>query len=350
MNNFIKEICQKLPELNVQDMVFNSALNPALDGHGDGAEILQHFLLRKPVKYVLEIGTYNGLTAAFMAQFAEKITTIDIEDYPLKNKIWDTLGVASKIDFILVKTEKEKKQIIKRLKFDVAFVDGNHFGDYPKTDFEMVKHCGRVILHDYHTDFPDVVKFVDSIDSKEIRGLFAYWEDSLSPKVIFTEFNFNLKYVKKYLKKNGLDMGCGCCPVIRKNCLHIDHSPQPKAKDLVDDVIHADAVTFDPGYKVDYIFSSHMVEDLPSKQAIIDCLNGWSKLLKTKGKIVLLLPDMQLGRYPSVESGGNPSHRVNVGVEFINEILSELKELKIIQIDTIPHNKSCTFDVVFGKD
>jgi hypothetical protein len=352
LNKFVSELCGKLPELKVQDIVFNSALNPALDGHGDGAEILKHFLLRKPVKHVLEIGTYNGLATGFIAQFADKVTTIDIEDHPEKHKIWEAIGVESRITSIIVENEEEKKAIIGALNFDVAFVDGNHFGKYPKSDFEMVKHCGRVILHDYHKDFPDVVKFVDSLDSntREIKGLFAYWEDSLSPEVIFPEFNFNLDYVRSHFKGKGLDMGCGCCPLLEPNCIHVDHSPQPGAVELVgDEFMQGDAVTFDPRYKVDYVFSSHMVEDLPTEDAIIDCLNMWGKLLKKSGKIILLLPDMLGGRYSTVEEGGNPSHRVNVGVKFIEGILPKLKGLSLVQIDTIPHDKSCTLDVVFRK-
>jgi len=164
-------------------------------------------------------------------------------------------------------------------------------------------------------------------------------------------FEYNVLFVERFLTGEGLDMGCGNCPLLKDDCIHIDQAPQPIAAEQVgqDAVIHADAVAFNPGYKVDYVFSSHMVEDLPSKQAIIACLNGWTKLLKPNGYIVLLLPDMQLERYPTVESGGNPSHRVNVGVKFINEIIPELNDLAIVQMDTIPHGKSCTLDVVFKK-
>jgi|GEM_PF-2695713 len=352
MNKFVSDICEQLPGQKIKDIVFNSALNPALDGHGDSAEILKHFLLRKPAKHVLEIGTYNGLAAAFMAQFAEKVTTIDIEDHPLKKSLWHTMGVSEKIDAHLVTTEKEKKAIIDSVDFDVAFVDGNHFGEYPQSDFEMVKHCGRVILHDYHADFPDVVKFVDSLDpnTREINGLFAYREDSLSPKVMFPEFELNLDYVKKYLVGEGLDMGCGCCPLIKPNCTHVDHSPQPGAVELVKNAfVYADAVSFRPTHKVDYVFSSHMVEDLPTEDEIVKCLLGWATTLRKGGFIVLLLPDMQAGRYPTVEEGGNPSHCVNVGVQFINSIVSKLKGLELVQMDTIPHEVGCTIDVVFKK-
>lgn len=352
MNEFVSNLCKKLKNTNVQDIVFNSALNPALDGHGDGAEILKHFLLRKPIKHVLEIGTYNGLGTAFMAQYAEKVTTIDIADYPLKKDIWNAVGVTDKITAHLVETEEEKQVIIDDLDFDVAFVDGNHFEEYPRTDFEMVKHCGRVILHDYHTDFPDVMRFVDGLnqDTIEIKGLFVYWEDSMPPAVMFPEFNFNLEYVQKYIKGSGLDMGCGCCPLVTPNCIHVDHSPQPGAVDLVGaDFIQGDAVSFKPKRKVNYVFSSHMVEDLDTPSAIIDCILGWAKHLKKGGHIVLLIPDMLGGRYSTVEEGGNPSHRVNVGVQFIMGIVPKLKGLKLVQIDTIPHDKSCTLDVVFKK-
>ena len=56
----------------------------------------------------------------------------------------------------------------------------------------------------------------------------------------------------------------------------------------------------------------------------------------------------------SIETGenlqaDNPSHKIDVGVKFIRSILSELRNLKLVQIDTIPHEHSCTFDVVFKK-
>jgi len=164
-------------------------------------------------------------------------------------------------------------------------------------------------------------------------------------------FEYNVLHVEKFLIGKGLDMGCGNCPLLRGDCFHVDQAPQPIAAEQVGQgwVIRADAVKFDPGYKVDYVFSSHMVEDLPTKQAMIDCLNGWVELLNPEGHIVLLIPNMQAGLYPTVAEGGNPSHRIDVGAPFISEIEPCLKGLELVQIDTIPHNKSCTLDVVFKK-
>ncbi len=165
-------------------------------------------------------------------------------------------------------------------------------------------------------------------------------------------FEYNVLFVEKFLLGEGLDMGCGNCPLLKDDCVHIDQAPQPIAAEQLfgeNAVIQTNAVTFNPGYKVDYIFSSHMVEDLPTRQAIIDCLNGWAKILKPNGYIVLLLPSMEDSRYPTVESGGNPSHKVNVGFNFLQDIKSLLPELELVQIDTIPHKKSCTIDCVFKK-
>ena len=163
-------------------------------------------------------------------------------------------------------------------------------------------------------------------------------------------FEFNVSYVEQYLKGEGYDMGCGNCPLLLEGCNHIDISHQPTANmQIKGHVILADAVAL-KGPQLDYIFSSHMIEDLESKQTIIDCLNGWEdRLLKVGGHIVLLLPDMQGGRYPTVEGDGNPSHQIDVGVEFIGSIIEHLPHLLLVQIDKIPHDKSCTLDVVFRK-
>ena len=166
------------------------------------------------------------------------------------------------------------------------------------------------------------------------------------------EYEFNVGHVEKYLQGAGLDMGCGSCPLLLGDCYYVDISPQPLCEAQIEEgrFIQSDAVTYTHPKKVDFVFSSHMVEDLATREKIIDCINGWSKrLLKPDGHLVLLLPDMQGGRYDTVEEGGNPSHRVNVGKEFIEEIMPRLPVLVLEQLDTIPHSKSCTIDVVFRK-
>jgi hypothetical protein len=130
-----------------------------------------------------------------------------------------------------------------------------------------------------------------------------------------------------------------------------DVSPQPKPEKGLFFITDASSLCFEKTMtQFGWVFSSHMVEDLPTEDAIVNCLNNWKTLVVSGGFIVLLLPDMQGGRYPTVAQGGNPSHRVDVGVPFIMSILPRLKGLNLVQIDTIPHDKSCTFDVVFLKE
>lgn len=164
-------------------------------------------------------------------------------------------------------------------------------------------------------------------------------------------FEETVTYINDYLTGFGIDMGCGSCPLVRPNCVVVNEVSDPTGKEQVPQGCFnvADARHFNPGYKVDYIFSSHMLEDLGGRNEIINCLKNWSELLYQGGHIVLLLPDMQGGRYPTVEEGGNISHKVNVGRPFFEDIINEFDNLEIVQMDTIPHDKFCTIDIVLRK-
>jgi len=162
-------------------------------------------------------------------------------------------------------------------------------------------------------------------------------------------FEKNVKYVDKYLVGKGIDMGCGSCPLIKEDCLHYDISPQPIAEEQVDNFIQANVLYVKPKGKFDYIFSSHMVEDLPNRGTMKSCLEHWASMVKEGGHIALLIPDMEGGRYPKVEEEGNCSHQTNVGLEFFTALNKDLSMFKLVQIDTIPHDISETMDVVFLK-
>ena len=161
-------------------------------------------------------------------------------------------------------------------------------------------------------------------------------------------FEYNVSFVDKYLVGKGIDMGCGSCPLLKPNCIHIDISSQPLAELQINTFIQQDAINYVVKEEVDFIFSSHMIEDLPTNVDIINCLNKWAEYLYMGGYLVILLPDIEGGRYPDIDEG-NPSHRIRVGKKFIQSILPFLTKLELIQIDTIPHEKSCTIDVVFKR-
>jgi len=167
-------------------------------------------------------------------------------------------------------------------------------------------------------------------------------------------FEKNLTYVKQFLHGDGIDFGCGSCPLLTPPCLYyVDMSEQPLAVEQVTPVggkfIHANfEYFFVDNLELDFIFSSHALEDLNNELDIINCLEIWSNYLKVGGHIVLLIPDMQGGRYPKVEEGGNCSHKTNVGRPFFEKIIERLPQFKIIQIDTIPHTVD-TMDVVLRR-
>jgi predicted O-methyltransferase YrrM len=143
------------------------------------------------IKTVVEIGTYKGISAAFLAQFAKTVFTFDIKDYKRKYKIWDDLGVADKIRYFTVKgpsnnfegkirTSKKAvdiKEIIENLRFDFAFIDGEHTYEAVKQDFELVKKCGRVLFHDIHKKaYKGIVQFCNEIGAEiDKDGQVAYW-------------------------------------------------------------------------------------------------------------------------------------------------------------------------------
>lgn len=131
-----------------------------------------------PIDVVVEIGTYHGCTAAYIAQFASKVHCFDIEDFPQKYKIWADCGLTDKIEFHLIKDKAEIKEILKDIDFDFAFIDDGHEYEDTKADFNLVKKCGRVLFHDVaHPRFTGVRKFTDELGNVRITVNNGYWTD-----------------------------------------------------------------------------------------------------------------------------------------------------------------------------
>jgi len=97
----------------------------------------------------LEIGTMHGLTAGILAEFADRVVTIDVVDRPIADVILDAMGVRNRVARIVVKDDSEKALVIALLKFDLAFIDADHSRLAVAQDFSLVRKCGRVLFHDY---------------------------------------------------------------------------------------------------------------------------------------------------------------------------------------------------------
>ncbi len=163
------------------------------------------------------------------------------------------------------------------------------------------------------------------------------------------------KYLKKHVVKNnrymnGIDVGCGTAR-IDDMILSIDEQPEYQYAHA--QIVHncKDLNIFSDD-SLDFIFSSHCLEDFSDIPGVI---HNWFSKLKPDGLLLLLLPDMEGGRYAKVEDPtGNPSHKTNVGKNFIIGVLEKLKEAgkikyEILQMDTIPHNESPSIDFVIKK-
>lgn len=174
------------------------------------------------------------------------------------------------------------------------------------------------------------------------------------------EFDF----VIDHCEGKGVDVGGGPAR-LSPEVLMVDREPyEYQGKKITADVYHdcrnleikgpvhfnGEDYHFKDG-EFDYIFSSHCLEDF---EDIPTVFMAWWKKIKVGGVMILLLPDIEGGRYPEVGKGGNPSHRTNVGKNYLHAMLLAQRakwgiSYEIIQEDTIPHDKGCSIDFVIKK-
>lgn len=130
---------------------------------------------------VIEIGTHNGLSTAVLTHYSRRVFTFDIA---LRNAefVWNLLGVRNKISSYVssypdaIRSEIEYiKRDWKDINFNFAFIDGSHEYYGVKNDFEMVKFCGKVLLHDYDIG-NDIRALCNEIGAERIGHNIAYWE------------------------------------------------------------------------------------------------------------------------------------------------------------------------------
>lgn len=138
------------------------------------------------IQTVLEIGTYRGCAAAVLSQLCRKVITIDLVNGWLERQgeqfdrtgFWDSLGIGN-IEFHPVRDEEQKAECIEAMRFDMAFIDGEH-DDTVHRDFDLVRRCGRVLFHDVNPAQPKknaVYSLVKDLGAEVgFDGNFAYWQ------------------------------------------------------------------------------------------------------------------------------------------------------------------------------
>lgn len=176
-------------------------------------------------------------------------------------------------------------------------------------------------------------------------------------------WQFEFVAMKKYLWGLGCDWGCGSNR-LSPTVLSIDSYPHKEA-DLVWDILEKPFPFADNVFN--FVFSSHCIEDMPTDRTQY-AFDELVRITKVGGHVVLLVPDMESGRYPKWdevftadslevirgerkigELAGNPAHKQNFGLIALNKLVYGSKyKMEIVQADKLPHNQM-TLDFVVKK-
>ena len=126
---------------------------------------------------VIEIGTRHGVMAAVLARLAERVVTIDLHESPLVADVLACAG-ADNVVPVRVRSDAAKALLLDSLRFDLAFIDGDHTVEGAALDFAHTRRCGRLLLHDYaDPGFHGVTDFVDGLAQGTVvrDAPFAWW-------------------------------------------------------------------------------------------------------------------------------------------------------------------------------
>lgn len=132
-----------------------------------------------PHKTIIEIGTYNGISAAVLSEYAEKVYTFDVNVRSEAGTVMDFLGIKN---VIRLKSDPVKiAEILASENVTLCFIDGEHYFGQPRKDYEIVKSCKNILFHDYQEPFKDVREICDSlpVEGHEITraGTFFLYEE-----------------------------------------------------------------------------------------------------------------------------------------------------------------------------
>lgn len=121
---------------------------------------------------------------------------------------------------------------------------------------------------------------------KKLKNLKIFLKKILT----FNLFEFYaFQFIKqKYFKGNGLEIGPGDFPYVKKNVTYIDKFPEYYNLNMSNKVIKADAdnIPFDD-YYFNFLISAHCLEHCPD---VIKTLKEWVRVVKKGGFIILILP------------------------------------------------------------
>jgi predicted SAM-dependent methyltransferase len=156
--------------------------------------------------------------------------------------------------------------------------------------------------------------------------------------------------LKTYCSGYGLDIGYGGDPIV-PTAITVD-LPKPYAEvgeaplNLGGDA--RNLYWFKDGV-LDYIFSSHLLEDFPENETL-PILREWLRVLKINGLIILYCPDEQKFRKHCDKTGQpyNMNHsNEHFSLDFLKDLLKNLSVVRIIHEN--PACEDYSFEMVIKK-
>ena len=118
-----------------------------------------------------EIGTWNGLTAAVLSRHFTRVVSVDIVHNAVKHEVLAHLGITN-VECIDIIDNANKRRVCDALRFDFAYLDGNHADD-TQDDWAMTKRGGRVLFHEAWPFQKPVFDLLQSLPEEQVT-----WSDS----------------------------------------------------------------------------------------------------------------------------------------------------------------------------
>jgi len=145
----------------------------------------------------------------------------------------------------------------------------------------------------------------------------------------------------KYCPGQGIDLGCGVTKIkIDAIGLDLYHPNADMRKD-------ARAMDFFPDGHFDYVYSSHLLEELENTEAT---LKEWIRILKPSGNLVLYQADKDI-YYPMGDPKCNPNHKHHFSWEDLWAIMEKFGTVELVHHDKHPEEpySEWSFELVVRK-
>lgn len=154
--------------------------------------------------------------------------------------------------------------------------------------------------------------------------------------------------LKKYCIGNGLDLGYGGDPIIPE-AITVD-LPQPY-RNTCDAPLNLKGDARDLYWfkdeSLDYVFSSHLLEDFPDTETV---LKEWLRVLKKGGYLILYCPDEQLYRQHCKKTNQpyNKNHKIkDFSLAYILNFIKKIANIEIVHSNPLCEDYS--FEIVIKK-